>query len=375
MNPFILAIIVALSMSTNYSFAEEGSSIVNPYQVYTYEQMIEDAKKLQELYPNIIKLDTIGKSLEERELLLIVLGNGEKKITLNGSHHAREYITTTFLMKMIEEYAHHYSNNTDCENYNVKKLLDNVSIYIVPMVNPDGVSLVQKGECASKNPELVKKINEGNNFTSWKANGRGVDLNNQYPYGWENINNGKTGPSTAGFKGYSSLSEPETRALSDFSYSNPFLIYAAYHTQGEEIWWYKGQTGYFYNQAVEISNRLSDLTGYKLVSKKRSAVNFWGGYADWTFSEFKKPSFTLELCPYVGPYPYPDEKFDMVWNRVKLTGLFFANEALNMQGYDYKVYQFNKLLQVFNNEEDAVQFASKWNDSSVVKDNIKIWNN
>ena len=69
----------------------ENINIVNPYVPYTYDQMKDESLKLAELYPEIITLDSIGYSVEGRELTLIKLGKGNKKIILCGSHHAREY--------------------------------------------------------------------------------------------------------------------------------------------------------------------------------------------------------------------------------------------------------------------------------------------
>ena len=45
-------------------------------------------------------------------------------------------------MKFIEDYCISYNNNSTLYNYSVRKLFNNVTIYIMPMVNPDGVDLV-----------------------------------------------------------------------------------------------------------------------------------------------------------------------------------------------------------------------------------------
>lgn len=301
--------------------------IVNPYVVYTYDEMLKDICELKNKYADLIKVKSIGKSYESRDIPIIKLGKGSKKITLNGSHHAREYISTTFLMEMIEVYAESYNKNEIIDGYDVKKLLDEVTLYIVPMVNPDGVTIVQYGLEKTKFPLIVEKLNgEDNNFDSWKANARGVDLNRQYPYKWDSFI-GPDSPAPEGFKGDKPLSEKETQALYKLTSENNFLMHVAYHTQGEIIFWYTNQTGNFFDKCYSITSRLSSLTGYSLLSKS-SQSNSCAGYKDWTISKFKKPGFTIELCPYIGSKPYPDYKFNDVLNKVKSTGLFFANEAL-----------------------------------------------
>lgn len=157
-------------------------NIVNPYISYSYERMLNDSVKLSQAHHDIISIDSIGKSVEGRDLLLIMLGNGSRKIFLNRSHHAREYITTSLLMKMIDEYSKAYSNNEDFEGYDVNNLLNEYTIYFVPMVNPDGVNLVLNGIDSVQNPKKAKSIQMTNkSYMAWKSNINGVDLNRNYP--------------------------------------------------------------------------------------------------------------------------------------------------------------------------------------------------
>ena len=86
--------------------------VINPYQVYSYETMLNNAKQLQHMYPDIIKTSSIGKSVEGRDLLLIEFGRGANKIFVCGTHHAREYIATTYLMYAIDRYAYAYRTNS-----------------------------------------------------------------------------------------------------------------------------------------------------------------------------------------------------------------------------------------------------------------------
>jgi len=348
--------------------------IVNPYKEYTYEQMMKDAQLLQKRYPGIIRLGSLGKSVEGREILLVELGKGERKITLNGSHHAREYISTTVLMKMIEQYASCYTANKSFEGYNTRDILNKATICFVPMVNPDGVTLVQQGPEKMKEPDAVRKINGGkSSFSSWKANARGVDLNYQYPCSWNRISKAQS-PSSEGYKGTSPATEPEVKALMEYTLKNPFLIHVAYHTQGEILYWYNRQTGEFYDLSRKIGLGLEKITGYRLMAEKEQQ-NSYGGYKDWTVTYLKKPGYTIELCPYVGNYPYPDKQFDDAWKKADATGLFFASEAINMKGYDFEVHHKGKLVQVFSSEQDAEAFAKELDGGTVVYLNNVVYAN
>lgn len=73
---------------------------------------------------------------------VIKLGNGPKQVFYSASIHANEWITTPVLMKFIEDYANAYVSNTNLFGYSVRELFRSTSIFIMPMVNPDGVNLV-----------------------------------------------------------------------------------------------------------------------------------------------------------------------------------------------------------------------------------------
>lgn len=308
----------------------KNTNAVNPYVAYGYDQMVKDANKLAEIYPDIVNLDSIGKSVEGRDLTLIKLGKGQAKILLCGTHHAREYISSTFLMEMVDQYAHYYVNNKNFGNYNVKSLLDQVTIYIVPMVNPDGINLVQNGIGTVKDPEKVKSMRMVQpDYSRWKANLNGVDLNRQYPTKWaENISNAY-GPSSEMYKGTAPATEPEIQAMMKVSREHNFILSASYHTKGEVIYWADIGTYEQIPGVSEMTDRLSSLTGYQKLPVSMDEQTYGAGYENWFREKFKRPSFCIELTPYNNDYPHPDKDFDsLLWNTAKYTGLFFADEAL-----------------------------------------------
>jgi len=311
---------------------EPEKGIVNPYVPYTYDQMIKDSQELKNLYPDIISLDAAGQSVEGRDLTLIKLGRGEKKIILCGSHHAREYITSAYLMKMTEEYSKAYHSSGSFGKYNVRDILDQICIYIVPMVNPDGVNLVINGLGSVEDQQAVAAMAMlRNTYREWKANINGVDLNRQYPAEWEKKYDEVGKPASESFKGGSFATEPEVKAMMELSGSNDFILAASFHSKGNVIYWADRRTVNLIPEAKDMAKRLSKLTKYLLMPVSEDPSIYSAGYENWFRLEFQRPAFCIELTPYNNTdVPHNDKKFDtLVWKNAKYIGLFLAEEAIN----------------------------------------------
>lgn len=297
----------------------QPGDIVNPDRTYSYEQMKSDAEKLKETYPDLIDTEAIGKSVEGRDILLIRLGKGEKKVMFAGAHHAREYITSTFLMETIDEYARAYSEEGKYGSFDIKAMLGEATLYIVPMVNPDGVNLVQNGIDAVKDKEKAARIRlMQDGYESWKANINGVDLNRQYPCYWDEKDSNTDVPSSENYKGAAPATEPEVQAMMKLCNENEFVLAASFHTKGEVIYWADSGTSGAIPAAEHIAQTLADVTGYNLQPVSEDPAVYAAGFENWFRQEFLRPAFCIELTPAGGAAPHDDGEFSsLVWDKAK----------------------------------------------------------
>ena len=150
----------------------------------------------------------------------------------------------------------------------------------------------------------------------WKANIRGVDLNLQYPAGWEQARRNKfalgiTSPAPADYVGAAPLEAPESSALYDYTRAFEPALTLSLHTQGEVIYW--KYLDLEVPGAAQIAALFADLSGYAAEETPYAAG--FAGYKDWFIQDFRRPGFTLELGRGVNPLPIGE--LDAIYERVR----------------------------------------------------------
>lgn len=218
---------------------------------------------------------------------------------MNASFHANEWITTMVLLNVVNHYLLSLTNGTLMSGFQALDFYNKVELSIVPMVNPDGVELVLNGPSSNVEEDVIAINNGDNDFVHWKANIRGIDLNNQFPANWDICKKNKRpkAPAPRDFPGEYPLSEPEAIAMAELAQKNEFDCIVAFHTQGEEFYW--GYEGYEPPQSEKIAKEFERVSGYRSVQY----VDSHAGYKDWFIQEFKRPGFTLELGRGINPLP------------------------------------------------------------------------
>lgn len=272
--------------------------------------------ELVKTYP-FLRTELLTETAFGRKIRTLVIGTGKRKVIYSAAHHANEWITTPVLLKFAEELAEAIQNGTDIFGVDAKMLAEAVTIYMVPMVDPDGVDLVtgaiKPGEGQYETARAMAEFYPRIPFPEgWKANLLGVDLNLQYPAGWLQareikFSQGYTRPGPRDYVGRAPLSQRESRALAGYTeYIDPDLI-LAYHAQGKEIYWQFDDIEV--PGAEELGQRLAQVSGYTLTEP--AEVSSYAGYKDWFIKMFRKPGYTIEVGS--GENPLPLEQFDEIY--------------------------------------------------------------
>lgn len=290
--------------------------LVNGKQNYDYNTMMNDLQALVAVYP-FIQMSNIGTSVLGLNLPEVLIGNGSKRVHYNASFHANEWITTPVVMTFLNDYLLSLTNQNSIRGISTLPLYLQTMLSIVPMVNPDGVNLVINGipENASWGEQVIEWNDGNSDFSNWKANINGVDLNDQFPAQWEaeRERNPKT-PGPRDYGGKAPLTQPEAIAMADLTRRRDFSRILAFHTQGEVIYW--GFENLEPPEAEVIVNEFSRVSGYEAVQ----TIESYAGYKDWFIQEWRRPGYTVELG--TGQNPLPLSQFDEIYQET--LGIFLA---------------------------------------------------
>ena len=268
-------------------------------------------------YPAICRRTLLTTTAGGRPVEALILGQGSRTVLYNAAHHANEWITTPVLLKFAEDLARAGAFGGEVFGIPAAELLAEATVHLVPMVNPDGVDLVT-GAISPGDPEYAQAEALGDRYPAipfpdgWKANLLGVDLNLNYPAGWENAREikfaqGYTQPGPRDYVGQAPLDQRESAAMARYTRLLEPRLTLAYHSQGEVIYW-----KYLDMEppgARAIGERFAEVSGYTLDDTPYASG--FAGYKDWFILRWNRPGYTVEVGR--GANPLPLSQFDEIY--------------------------------------------------------------
>ncbi|MDD6308956.1 MAG: M14 family metallopeptidase [Clostridia bacterium] len=293
-----------------------GTRIIIPYGFaliptgvrYTYFLVKLLVEGLRARYP-FIRSGSAGTSVMGHNVYYLVMGNGEKEVFYNASHHANEWITTPLILRFMEEYAKAYAEAGTIYGYSALYLYDQCTLFVIPLVNPDGVDLVN-GAIPSDSSFYQTALSYAADYpqipfpNGWKANIEGIDPNLSYPAYWERakeikFSQGYTSPAPRDYVGPAPLASPEAAAVYSFTLAHNFLLTLSYHTQGEVIYW--RFLDFLPPQSPEIAEAFANASGY--LAEETPLQSGYAGYKDWFILTYNRPGYTIEAGSGINPLP------------------------------------------------------------------------
>ena len=258
-------------------------------------------------YP-FLSTGSIGRSALGRPLWSLQLGQGENRVLYTAAHHANEWITAPLLLRFAEELAAAFVGGEELYGLPAAQILDYATLCLIPAVNPDGIDLVtgelQSGAAYERAQAIAADYPRFAFPEGWKANLEGIDLNLQYPAGWEQARENKAAqgivsPAPADYVGPAPLTAPEARALADFTQRFDPALTLAFHTQGEVIYW--KYLDYEPPGSRRIAELFEEVSGYR--AELTPFASGFAGYKDWFIQDFNRPGYTVEAGRGRNPLP------------------------------------------------------------------------
>jgi carboxypeptidase T len=275
----------------------------------SYAEILDRMHQLEKDHPDLVSLESIGKSYEGQDILAIRISPKDRSeaeaqkiptVLYTGCHHAREYITVEMPLMFAEYLSSEYANNAQ-----LKALMDEREIYIVPILNVDG---------------YVYDYTNGIRGKLWRKNrsqqGIGTDLNRNYSFHWGE-GGSSDNPNDDTFMGSEAFSEPETLSLKNFIISLTRLkSMLDFHSYSELILY---PWGFTYEPVGQSLGKKEDQKVFHKMAQQMSAWNHYeassvadlyiasGNLIDWAYGELGIFAFSFELSPdsssSVGFYP------------------------------------------------------------------------
>ena len=298
-------------------------------QIYSYDSMVEDLAELKERYGGHMKLNSIGATKDNRSIFEIVIGDPEKAqkhIFFCAGICGAEYMSALLCMKQAE-YCLCYYDTGVYNGFAYKDLCENACIHVIPMLNPDSVTISQEYLACVRDERIVTdlkkwfdrdKVKGGKNnslenyLMFFYANANGVDLRRNFRYHWDNLGSEiPTEPTSEGYPGTEAESEPETKALlRQLTGVTPDLV-VTYHTSGAKITYNYGQAEPKLSVGKRYAEAAAGIMNYEVVSAN-AGVSAYGSYEGYCAAERGIP--TLEIALGNGNTPLSLNEFNSIWN-------------------------------------------------------------
>ena len=318
---------IAINSGSKFTYSLASLNIVDSSrQFYSYESMTEDLSLIRKSFPDICRLTVCGLTEDGRNVYDFVIGNPEAKhsILVLGGMEGCEYMTSLFAAKLCEYYAH-YADEGIYGGYPYAELLKKFNIHIIPMLNPDGVTISQYNIDKVRSESVKTRLQQWferdqvaggtslsieSYLTFFYGNARGTELTMNFPYGWDEKES-LDAPSSKGYKGSAGASENETRDIIKLiEKTDPDLVINL-RTSGNSVAGDFGGEGEALTESQRIAGMLSEKFSFENDTNKYGS-DMYGSAESYAQCEKGIPAIRINIGN--GSAPLSLNEYNSIWN-------------------------------------------------------------
>ncbi len=296
-----------------------------------YDEMYVQIKLLESTYPNLVKVYDLGDSWTkangyggrqsyyiDHDMWAVKVSNDVSKeqdkpaFLINALHHAREPMSLECLMYALIQMLEGYATNQEYKTW-----IDSYELWFVPIVNPDGYTLVFNNINANQR-NWRKDFRDNNNNgvldIGSNANGPdGVDLNRNYSKAWES---GDRNANSATYRGPSPFSEPEVQVIRDLSLLIKPVISLNLHSYSELVLWPWGWTRNITKEDAILKKFGTDAANAMSYTPEQACDLYfsYGTAEDWQYADLRTFAYCIEIgTSFIPPASQIDPIRKRVW--------------------------------------------------------------
>lgn len=275
--------------------------------LYTLENIQGDLDYLEMMYPGLVRTSVLGYTPDGNPINELVIGTGDAEpVIIFGSIHGREYHTAKYLMFEVFEMVRAWDNNQWYMGYDLRSFLNTHTLRIIPVMNPDGMNIAQKGFWVSRNLQYLEGTVD---HRTWKADAQMINPNRNFDFlysgGTDNLSQryGQHGMGTA----------PEesvvVRITADYLKATDFNATLQLHEKGKIIYWSDSYNADRIPGNRWFAEQVRLVNGYPLMPVTSAWGNMQGGLENWVRGAFNRPSLCIEMSRSTGDVPNPETLF------------------------------------------------------------------
>ncbi len=383
-----------------------GGSL-GPY--YNYSEIVSKLLKLNETFPEIVDVFSIGTSYEGKEIYALKITNetnfeNKSEFLLVAHHHAREAITILNAFYFIDKVIHDLPDNET-----LQQIINEREIYVVPSLNVDSLKYLPIFPWMRKNAHDFDEDNDGSTddenetrdvngdyYVDWieetdeyegvdeDDDGTigedlvgGVDLNRNYPYQWGNITGASLDPRDYTYAGERAASEPETQAMLNLINTHDFNFAISLHSGIYALlapWSYSGKNTTRESEYSAQSEVFENLTNIRRTFLYEAS----GEWGDYVYSLKKTFVYTIETFVNYSALSYEVINGTTHWRGIWDYFNPSADQAMNNSAIIYKglFYFLTEPLETYTNQRPIVEFTGLMdpdNDGIIKGDVLLSW--